>query len=165
MQIVQLEEQKLSWKDYWCFAKLIWENNTARLMFLFVFALSLEGIIQFNKDNMILSLGFFLGPAWVALQCIRVYLQSIRKIRVAEKEANRRIKEGQGEVITFEGEKCILSFKGNEKQDSRAYDELVVFELENYYYVNIPAIIKKDSPEGEEFRELVIEEDICYRSL
>ena len=48
MQIVQLEEQKLSWKDYWCFAKIIWENDNTIGMFLLVFALGLESVIKFE---------------------------------------------------------------------------------------------------------------------
>lgn len=165
MQIVQLEEQKLSWKDYWCFVKIICEDNIARLIFVFISALSLEGLIRFDKGNMFLSSIFFLGPTCVALQCIWVCFQSIRKIYIAEQEANKKIKEGKGGMLSFDGERCILSFRGNEKQHFRDYDEVVVFELKNYYYINIPAMIKKDSPEGKEFGKLLIEEDIRRSSM
>lgn len=68
-------------------------------------------------------------------------------------------------ILTFEEEKCTLSFRGNDKQNFRFYDDLIVFELKNYYYVNIPAIIKKDSREGKEFGKFLIEEDIPRRPL
>ena len=165
MQIVQLEEQKLSWKDYWCFAKIIWENDNTKGMFLLVFALGLESVIKFEKESAIYLGIFVLALAGIGLTYMWPYLYYTWKYHAAVKEANRRIREGQGMVLTFEEEKCTLSFRGNDKQNFRLYDDLVVFELKNYYYVNLPAIIKKDSLEGKEFRKLLIEEDIRRSSV
>lgn len=160
MQIVQLEEQKLSWKDYWCLVKLIWGNGNTKGIFLLLFALALETITKFEKEFALYFWIFLLMLAGMGLIYMWPYLYYPWKYHAAVKEANRRIREGQGMVLTFEEEKCTLSFKGNEKQNFRFYDDLVVFALENYYYINIPAIINKKSPEGKEFGRFLIEEDM-----
>ena len=96
MQIVQLEEQKLSWKDYWCFAKIIWENDNTKGMFLLVFALGLESVIKFEKESAIYLGIFLLALAGIGLTYMWPYLYYTWKYHAAVKEANRRIREGQG---------------------------------------------------------------------
>ena len=74
MQIVQLEEQKLSWKDYWCLVKLIWGNGNTKGIFLLLFALALETITKFEKEFALYFWIFLLMLAGMGLIYMWPYL-------------------------------------------------------------------------------------------
>ena len=103
MQIVQLEEQKLSWKDYWCLVKLIWGNGNTKGIFLLLFALALETITKFEKEFALYFWIFLLMLAGMGLIYMWPYLYYPWKYHAAVKEANRRIRDPPGGQKTGNG--------------------------------------------------------------
>lgn len=63
-------------------------------------------------------------------------------------------------VIIMGDKKIVASFQESDEKLVRRYKNLRVWELDGFYYVNLPVMLKKESAEAKEFLKVIEEKEI-----
>lgn len=63
-------------------------------------------------------------------------------------------------VIIMGDKKIVASFQESDEKLVRRYKNLRVWELDGFYYVNLPVMLKKESTEAKEFLKVIEEKGI-----
>ena len=66
-------------------------------------------------------------------------------------------------VIIMGDKKIVTSFQESDEKLVRRYKNLQVWELDGFYYVNLPVMLKKESTETKEFLKVIEEKGIQIR--
>lgn len=161
MKIVIKEVQKFSQKDYWSFLKIRFkEDKTILLLYAAVgfFGFSLLFTILLGVSPL-----FWIAPTIYILYCWEHCFSLRLLLHQREEEINRRIMLGKQMVIIMGDKKIVTSFQESDEKLVRRYKNLQVWELDGFYYVNLPVMLKKESTETKEFLKVIEEKGIQIR--
>lgn len=161
MNIVINEVQKFSKKDYWRFLKIRFrEDKTILLLYA---AVGFYGFSLLFTILLGMSPVFGIAPTIYILYCWEHCFRLRSLLHQREEEINRRITSGKQMFIIMGDKKIIASFLESDEKLVRRYKNLQVWELDDFYYANLPVMLKKESTEAREFLKAMEEKGIQIR--
>ena len=158
MKIVINEVQKFSKKDYWRFLKIRFKKD--KTIILLYAAVGYYGFSLLFTILLGISLVFWIAPTTYILYCWEHCFSLRSLLYKREEEINRRIAIGKQMVIIMGDKKIVASFQESDEKLVRRYKNLRVWELDGFYYVNLPVMLKKESTEAKEFLKVIEEKGI-----
>lgn len=158
MKIVINEVQKFSQKDYWSFLKIRFKED--KTILLFYAAVGFYGLSLLFTILLGMSPVFWIAPTIYILYCWEHCFSLQSFLHQKEEEINRRIALGKQMIIIMGDKKIVASFQESDEKLVRRYKNLQVWELDDFYYVNLPVMLKKGSSEAKEFLMVIEEKEI-----
>ena len=158
MKIVINEVQKFSKKDYWRFLKIRFKED--KTIILLYAAVGFYGFSLLFTILLGISPVFWIAPTIYILYCWEHCFSLRSLLYKREEEIKRRIAVGKQMVIIMGDKKIVASFQESDEKLVRRYKNLRVWELDGFYYVNLPVMLKKESTEAKEFLKVIEEKGI-----